>query len=491
VVSCILSESPAVSPGGVCGSLPVGATLPGLRVFSAMIGEDMGPVPGGSASGLVIDEPLTTVRNIMLAPPLSIPASETVGPAIELLRQHKLPGIPVVEDGRVVGIVTPLQLLRQPLYRPVSEVMSREVDPAAPELSLVQAHLLFTRQRLDVLPVVEDGRLLGVISLTALLEAKAQEVDPLTGLSWSTALRAWAGSSLAGGNEVAILFVDLDNFHMVNRALGHVVGDDVLRSVARRLSELVDPATDILCRYGGDEFAIATTRGGAEVGALAQRIREEVSVPVEMDGTTRTVTVSVGVAGGRRVEKRASQHIAATVEDLLTLASRGSTLAKDSHLGVVHHTQSAEEESRRSAHVVPEEGEARLRLVGVTITTAGGRSTASVELGLGPQTGAGTATGRTHGRGVSFLVAEATLHAITQILGDDHAFSLEDLAEIPDPEGALIIVILSAESGTPDQFVGGARGRDLPYVVPKAILSALNRRLAKPAGEVLRRVTAR
>ena len=75
------------------------------------------------------------------------------------------------------------------------------------------------------------------------------------------------------------------------------------------------------------------------------------------------------------------------------------------------------------------------------------------------------------------------------MLGEEWAFSLEDLAEIPDPEGGLIIVILSTGSGASDQFVGGARGRDLPYVVPKAVLSALNRRLAKPAGEALRRET--
>ena len=365
-----------------------------------MIGEGIGHAQREAVSGLVAPEALTTVQSVMMTPPLSIPASETVGTAIELLRQHDLPGLPVVDDDRVVGIVTPVHLLRQPLYRPVSEVMKREITPAAPELSLVQAHLLFTRQGLDVLPVVEDERLLGVISLTALLEAKAQEMDPLTGLPWSTALRAWAGSSLAHGNEVAILFIDLDNFHMINRALGHVVGDDILRSVARRLGDLVDPATDLLCRYGGDEFALATTRGAAEIAALAQRIRETVAVPVEVDGTARVVTVSVGVAGGRRVEKRASQHIAATVEDLLTLASRGSTLAKDSHQGVVHHTQLAEEEARRRSVFSSDDGEARLRLVGVTITTASGRSTAAVELSLGPRTGVGTATGRAHGRGV-------------------------------------------------------------------------------------------
>jgi diguanylate cyclase (GGDEF)-like protein len=455
-----------------------------------MIDQRNGGAERAFAADALMDGALTTVGQVMIATPVSIASSETVWTAIDLIRQHGLPGLIVVEGDRVVGMVTPLQLLRQPLYRTVAEVMRREITPAAPDLSLAQAQALLTRQHLDVLPVVEDGRLLGMISLTAVLEAKAQEMDPLTGLPWSNALRAWAGDFLARGRELAILFIDLDNFHMVNRALGHVAGDEVLRAVARLLSDSIDPATDLLCRYGGDEFAIATMRSGVALGALAQRIRETIAVPVEVDGTQRSVTVSVGVAGGRRVETRASSHIAATVEDLLTLASRGSTLAKDSGQGVVHHTPSAEEEARRQPHL-PDLSEGRLRLGGVTLNTSTGRSTASVELALGGRTGTGTASGRTHGRGLSFLVAEATLQAITQTVGEEYTFTLEDLAEIPWEGDGLVVAVLSTGAGTLERFVGAAHGRDFVHAVPKAILSALNRWLARPVGEILRRGTSR
>lgn len=430
---------------------------------------------------------LTTVGQIMTAP-VSVAASETVWTATEIVRRGRLAGLPVVDGDRVLGIVTAVHLLRQPLYRRVSEVMRTGVISVGPELTLLQAYPLFTRQGVDVLPVVEDGRLVGTVALTALLEARGQETDPLTGLPWSTALRAWAADSLARGQEVAILFIDLDSFHLVNRALGHVAGDDILRSVARLLSDIVEPSTDALCRYGGDEFAIATTRGQAGVNALAQTIRESVAVRVEIDGTPRPVTVSVGIAGGRRVETRAASHIAATVDDLLTLASRGSTLAKDAGQGVVLHTRPAEEEARRNARH-PHPREVRVRLAGVTVYTAAGRSTASVELTLGRRAGAGTAAGRAYGRGVAFLVAEATLQAIAQTLGEDQTFTLEDLAEVPCKDGGLVVVVLSSGSGTPDRFVGAARGRDVVQAVPKAILDALNRRLARPVADLLGRET--
>lgn len=139
-----------------------------------------------------------------------------------------------------------------------------------------------TRQGVEVLPVVDAGNVVGQLSMASVLRAQGQQTDPMTGLPWATALRSWATNALKRGHEISILFIDLDNFGEVNKVLGHVAGDDVLRSIARLLGSLIDPSTDLLCRYGGDEFAVATTRRADDVRALGSRIENQVVIPVDM-----------------------------------------------------------------------------------------------------------------------------------------------------------------------------------------------------------------
>src|SRR5438132_1424773 len=298
-------------------------------------------VRGGKSP--VMRESPKTVADLMIQAPATVRRSATVGEAIDQIRTHGQAGLPVVEGDRLVGFVTPIRLLRQPLYRTVGEVGAADIAAARPDLPIGQAYELLTQQHADVLPVIEGDRLVGLITLTAVLEARSQERDPLTGLPWATTLRNWAMAALERGQEVAVLFIDLNNFRIVNKALGHVVGDDIIRSVAHLLASQVDPATDLLCRYAGDEFAVATTRRSEDARALAQRLRDAVSLPVEIHGTEERITVAIGFAGGRRAERRTAAHIASTVEDLLTLASRGSTLAKESGRGIVHHSRREED----------------------------------------------------------------------------------------------------------------------------------------------------
>ena len=95
---------------------------------------------------------------------------------------------------------------------------------------------------------------------------------------------------------MALLMLDLDRFKQVNDTLGHSAGDDLIRAVAERLSEIIEPG-DMLARLGGDEFAIlhSTLAGAAEVSALARRIIESVGKPFHVQGTHAFVGVSIGI----------------------------------------------------------------------------------------------------------------------------------------------------------------------------------------------------
>ena len=128
--------------------------------------------------------------------------------------------------------------------------------------------------------------------------------DPLTGL----ANRALFGEHLDRTLErarrrrtaVAVLFLDIDDFKVVNDSLGHGAGDRLLVEVAHRLSGVVR-AGDVAARQGGDEFTvlIERVRDESEAVAMAERIAAELRRPIELDGRPLVVGVSVGIALAR------------------------------------------------------------------------------------------------------------------------------------------------------------------------------------------------
>jgi diguanylate cyclase (GGDEF)-like protein/PAS domain S-box-containing protein len=124
--------------------------------------------------------------------------------------------------------------------------------------------------------------------------------DPLTGLPNRVLLAPRLEDALSRA-PVALLFFDLDDFKLVNDTFGHVAGDDLLITVASRLTEAVRP-TDMVVRLGGDEFVVLCHVSGAEDAArVAERLRVAVSRPAVLEGTEVAVTASVGivVADGR------------------------------------------------------------------------------------------------------------------------------------------------------------------------------------------------
>jgi diguanylate cyclase (GGDEF)-like protein len=98
------------------------------------------------------------------------------------------------------------------------------------------------------------------------------------------------------GVPFAVVFVDLDGFKPINDALGHAVGDVVLKSVARRLEQSVRKH-DIISRYGGDEYVIILTDiRKNEVPSVAHKIISMIAIPYEAGGKTVSLTSSVGIA---------------------------------------------------------------------------------------------------------------------------------------------------------------------------------------------------
>lgn len=97
--------------------------------------------------------------------------------------------------------------------------------------------------------------------------------------------------------KVAVMFLDLDRFKVINDTLGHLVGDKLLKIVGDRISS-VARITDTVSRLGGDEFAILLTDVGNsdDLAAIAIKILRSVAVPCVIDGNEIEVTTSVGIS---------------------------------------------------------------------------------------------------------------------------------------------------------------------------------------------------
>jgi diguanylate cyclase (GGDEF)-like protein/PAS domain S-box-containing protein len=94
-----------------------------------------------------------------------------------------------------------------------------------------------------------------------------------------------------------VLFLDIDRFKNINDSLGHVVGDQLLKAVAQRLSKCLRPE-DTVSRFGGDEFAILLNglKHSTDALAVAERILRDVEAPFKLSGYDVFTSTSVGIA---------------------------------------------------------------------------------------------------------------------------------------------------------------------------------------------------
>jgi diguanylate cyclase (GGDEF)-like protein/PAS domain S-box-containing protein len=164
--------------------------------------------------------------------------------------------------------------------------------------------------RLSVSPITnETGITSWLVMVTDISDARRAEeelrrralYDDLTGLPNRSLLtdrldRAVVSARQDGDTPIAVLFVDLDQFKLVNDSWGHEVGDRLVVAVARRLSAAAR-ISDTVSRFGGDEFVIIR-EGADEADAekLAAELMEALAAPFDLTEQRSYVTASIGIA---------------------------------------------------------------------------------------------------------------------------------------------------------------------------------------------------
>ncbi|MEW6645154.1 MAG: EAL domain-containing protein [Pseudomonadota bacterium] len=157
--------------------------------------------------------------------------------------------------------------------------------------------------------LIYDGRPVVLLALMDITERKRAEQrlsfvaqhDGLTGLPNRNLLRQKLDEILArtrrSGEKAALLFLDLDNFKTINDTLGHDIGDELLRSVTKRLRSSLREE-DAVARLGSDEFAILQSQIGRpeDIVPLAKRLLDVVSQPYLFNGHSVVIGASIGIA---------------------------------------------------------------------------------------------------------------------------------------------------------------------------------------------------
>lgn len=244
--------------------------------------------------------------------------------ALEMMGTLGTDVLPVVSQGQLSGCVTRKDAMQSPhmLVRDLLKSVTTRFDADQPLLEAIRTMI---SNCIPAAAVEEGGKYAGLVTPFLLLEHISISRDPLTGLPWSDRLRQWGAEQLLNGHEITILFFDLNDFGRYNKLYGHIFGDRVLRAFAERLAENHNPDTDVLVRYGGDEFVLGTLRHRADAEEMMARIGE---TPILAEGLPEPVGFSTGIAGGKRTKERSSVHSAATLDNLINLASRDALARK-------------------------------------------------------------------------------------------------------------------------------------------------------------------
>ena len=245
-----------------------------VGVRPAVCGPNWRTPIGQGAGGLAVSEGRLVVLEDYATDAARMPAFAADGVTAAM-------AAPVFEAGRIVGSLT---VATHTPGRRYSDNEREALQAFAEHASLA----------------LNDARTVEALRRT-LGEAMHQAThDALTGLANRSRILDRLEEQLSGpdrGEGVGVLFVDLDRFKLVNDSLGHEIGDEVLRTMAARLSRCVRPG-DLVGRLAGDEFVVVCSGLVGEIDAvgLSDRICRELAAPLTLGDRDLVVTASVGVA---------------------------------------------------------------------------------------------------------------------------------------------------------------------------------------------------
>lgn len=231
---------------------------------------------------------------------------------------------PVMDGDKVIGLLTWNDLIRVHQNRIAMDAMSGGFAYIQENEFIWKAKEMLDHKDIDMLIVKSKRDIVGIVTKQIINNEIGKHIDLLTGLYKSDYVIYKAIELLNAGKEISIIFFDVNDFGLINKNFGHVVGDIILKELAELLM-IVMPKHVYLCRFGGDEFVAVSADDTLKCMCYAEKILK--TIKTHQFQKDITVSVSAGVAGGRRGKARMTDFNI-TVSNLINIASLASTRAK-------------------------------------------------------------------------------------------------------------------------------------------------------------------
>ncbi|KAB3530336.1 diguanylate cyclase [Alkaliphilus pronyensis] len=232
---------------------------------------------------------------------------------------------PVKCSDKIVGIITAYELICCDPNSLVADAMKRHSITISPNESLWRAREIFNQHKEEEYIIIASSNVvLGVLTKTTLITETSKYTDLLTGLYRADYIYYKASKLMEAGNEITVVFLDVNDFGKVDKDYGHIHGDIILKEISQLIGEIL-PSDTYLCRFAGDEFLFVSSRTKEETIKITNNLLKKVAEHTFHNNIK--ITLSAGISGGDRKRKR-DYDVITTISDLINLASLASTKAK-------------------------------------------------------------------------------------------------------------------------------------------------------------------